>query len=136
LADHALFKIVRYVHLRPLRPELDVSWSNILVLPLARGCLNACIVQCIGSIPHDAVHWCKHTVYVPPHHDVTLDLMKLWSAMHWIISSRCSDTNYNVLVHCCKNTVYVPPHHDVTLDLTKLWRHLRASAMHWINSSR
>jgi hypothetical protein len=33
LADHALFKMVRYVHLRPLRPELDVSWNSILVLP-------------------------------------------------------------------------------------------------------
>jgi membrane-bound metal-dependent hydrolase YbcI (DUF457 family) len=30
LADHVLFKMVRYVLLRPLRPELDVSWSNIL----------------------------------------------------------------------------------------------------------
>jgi hypothetical protein len=28
LADHAIFKMVRYVLLRPLRPELDVSWSN------------------------------------------------------------------------------------------------------------
>jgi hypothetical protein len=27
-----LFKMVRYVLLRPLRPELDVSWDNILVL--------------------------------------------------------------------------------------------------------
>jgi hypothetical protein len=33
LADHALFKMVRYVIMRPLRPELDVSWSNINVLP-------------------------------------------------------------------------------------------------------
>jgi hypothetical protein len=30
LADHAIFKMLRYVLLRPLRPELDVSWSNIL----------------------------------------------------------------------------------------------------------
>jgi hypothetical protein len=28
LADHALFKMVRYVLLRPLRPEPDISWSN------------------------------------------------------------------------------------------------------------
>jgi hypothetical protein len=33
LADHALFKMVRYVLLHPLRPELVVSWSNIIVLP-------------------------------------------------------------------------------------------------------
>jgi hypothetical protein len=31
LADHALFKMVRNVLLRPLRPELDVSWSNIIL---------------------------------------------------------------------------------------------------------
>jgi hypothetical protein len=30
---YALFKMVRYVLLRPLRLEQDVSWSNILVLP-------------------------------------------------------------------------------------------------------
>jgi hypothetical protein len=33
IADHALFKMVRYVLLRPLRPELDVSWSNFHGLP-------------------------------------------------------------------------------------------------------
>jgi hypothetical protein len=34
LADHALFKMVRYILLQPLRPELDVSWSNFHGLPM------------------------------------------------------------------------------------------------------
>jgi hypothetical protein len=33
IGNYALFKMVRYVLLRPLRPELDISWSNFLVLP-------------------------------------------------------------------------------------------------------
>jgi hypothetical protein len=28
--DQAIFKMVRYVRRRPLRPELNVSWSNII----------------------------------------------------------------------------------------------------------
>jgi hypothetical protein len=30
LADHALFKMVRYVLLRPLRPELDIQLEQFL----------------------------------------------------------------------------------------------------------
>jgi hypothetical protein len=33
-ADHALFKMVRYVLLRPLRPELDAKTTRLKILPV------------------------------------------------------------------------------------------------------
>jgi hypothetical protein len=47
LADHALFKMVRYVLLRPLRPELDIQLEQFKEASSKPAQLKAFSIVCI-----------------------------------------------------------------------------------------